>query len=64
MSCILNAANEVANLAFREGRCTFLGMADVIEKTMQQAAFDGNPTLDTYLQTDAEARRIAQSLLT
>ena len=64
MPCILNAANEVANLAFREGRCTFLGMADVIEKTMQQAAFDGNPTLDTYLQTDAEARRIAQSLLT
>ncbi len=64
MPCILNAANEVVNLAFREGRCTFLGMADVIEKTMQQAAFDGNPTLDTYLQTDAEARRIAQSLLT
>lgn len=64
MPCILNAANEMANLAFREGRCTFLGMADVIEKTMQQAAFDGNPTLDTYLQTDAEARRIAQSLLT
>ena len=64
MPCILNAANEVANLAFREGRCTFLGMADVIEKTMQQTAFDGNPTLDTYLQTDAEARRIAQSLLT
>lgn len=64
MPCILNAANEVTNLAFREGRCTFLGMADVIEKTMQQAAFDGNPTLDTYLQTDAEARRIAQSLLT
>ena len=64
MPCILNAANEVANLAFREDRCTFLGMADVIEKTMQQAAFDGNPTLDTYLQTDAEARRIAQSLLT
>ena len=64
MPCILNAANEVANLAFREGRCTFLGMADVIEKTMQQAAFNGNPTLDTYLQTDAEARRIAQSLLT
>lgn len=64
MPCILNAANEVVNLAFREGRCTFMDMADVIEKTMQQTAFDGNPTLDTYLQTDAEARRIAQSLLT
>ena len=63
MPCILNAANEVVNLAFREGRCTFTGMADVIEKTMQQASFDSNITLDTYLQTDTEARRIAQSLL-
>lgn len=63
MPCILNAANEVVNLAFREGRCTFMGMADIIENTMQQTPFDVNPTLDTYLQTDAEARRIAQSLL-
>ena len=63
MPCILNAANEVVNLAFREGRCTFTGMADVIEKTMRQASFDSNITLDTYLQTDTEARRIAQSLL-
>lgn len=63
MPCILNAANEVVNLAFREGRCTFTGMADVIEKTMQQVSFDSNITLDTYLQTDTEARRIAQSLL-
>ena len=63
MPCILNAANEVVNLAFRKGRCTFTGMADVIEKTMQQASFDSNVTLDTYLQTDTEARRIAQSLL-
>ena len=63
MPCILNAANEVVNLAFREGRCTFMGMADIIENTMQQTPFDVNPTLDTYLQTDTEARRIAQSLL-
>ena len=63
MPCILHAANEVVNLAFREGRCTFTGMADVIEKTMQQVSFDSNITLDTYLQTDTEARRIAQSLL-
>ena len=63
MPCILNAANEVVNLAFREGKCTFNGMADIIEKTMQQATFDSNPTLDVYLKTDAEARHIAQSLL-
>lgn len=63
MPCILNAANEVANQAFREDKCTFLGMADIIEKTMQQATFDSNPDLDVYLRTDTEARRIAQSLL-
>ena len=38
MPCIVNAANEIVNLAFREGRCSFLGMGEVIEKTMQPAA--------------------------
>lgn len=63
MPCILNAANEVANLAFREGRCSFLGMADIIAKTMDTATFDSHPDLDVYLQTDQEARRIATALL-
>lgn len=63
MPCILNAANEVANAAFRRGECSFLGMAEVIERTMQQASFDKTPNLDTYFQTDAEARQIAASLL-
>lgn len=63
MPCILNAANEVANAAFRRGECSFLGMAEVIERTMRQASFDKTPNLDTYFQTDAEARQIAVSLL-
>ena len=63
MPCILNAANEVVNAAFRDNRCSFLGMADVIERTMQQATFDKSPDLDVYLQTDAEARAIAQGLI-
>ncbi len=63
MPCILNAANEVVNAAFRRGECSFLGMADVIEQTMRQASFDKTPNLDTYFQTDAEARQIAASLL-
>lgn len=63
MPCILNAANEVANAAFRRGECSFLGMAEVIECTMRQASFDKTPNLDTYFQTDAEARQIAASLL-
>lgn len=63
MPCILNAANEVANLAFRQGKCTFLGMADVIEKTMEKATFVEKPTFNTYFETDREARKIASSLI-
>lgn len=63
MPCILNAANEVVNEAFRHNRCGFLQMADIIEKTMHQATFDATPTLDTYFKTDAEARAIAREQL-
>lgn len=64
MPCIVNAANEIVNLAFREGRCSFLGMGEVIEKTMLRATFDAKPDYEVYLQTDAEARRLATELLT
>lgn len=64
MPCIVNAANEIVNLAFREGRCSFLGMGEVIEKTMQRATFDAKPDYEVYLQTDAETRRLATELLT
>lgn len=64
MPCIVNAANEIVNLAFREGRCSFLGMGEVIEKTMRRATFDAKPDYEVYLQTDAEARRLATELLT
>ena len=63
MSCIVNAANEIVNAGFRKGECGFLQMADIIEETMAKATFDSNPDLDVYLQTDAEARRIAKELM-
>ena len=63
MPCILNAANEIVNRAFLEDRCTFLQMSDVISDTMQRCTFSNNPDYDTYIQTDAEARRIAAELL-
>ena len=63
MSCIVNAANEIVNAGFRKGGCGFLQMADIIEETMAKATFDSNPDLDVYLQTDAEARRIATELM-
>lgn len=63
MSCIVNAANEVVNEAFRKDKCGFLQMGDIIAETMQRATFVKKPTLDDYLMSDAEARRIAASLL-
>lgn len=61
--CTMNAANEVVNEAFRHDRCGFLQMADIIEATMQRAAFIAQPTYDDYIASDAEARRIAESML-
>lgn len=61
--CIMNAANEVVNEAFRHDRCGFLQMADIIDATMQRATFIAQPTYDDYIASDAEARRIAASML-
>ena len=63
MPCIVNAANEVVNRAFLEDRCGFLQMGQVIEQTMQRVSFDGNPSYVTYVETDAEARRVAKEIL-
>ncbi len=63
MPCIVNAANEVVNRAFLEDRCGFLQMGQVIEQTMQRVAFNASPSYDTYVETDAEARRVAGEIL-
>lgn len=63
MPCILNAANEVANEAFRQHHCGFLDVPRIIEKTMQRVPFDAHPSLDIYLQTDNEARRVAEEFI-
>ena len=63
MPCIVNAANEVVNEGFRKGRCSFLGMGEIIEKTIAKATFSATPDYDTYIATDAEARRIAAELM-
>ena len=63
MPCVLNAANEVVNLAFREGRCGFLQMSDVIASSMQRTTFIAEPTYEDYVQTDREARKIAKELI-
>ena len=63
MPCVLNAANEVVNLAFREGKCGFLQMSEIIGQTMDKTVFIAKPTYEDYVQTDKEARQIANNLL-
>ena len=44
-------------------RCSFPQMADIIAATMQRVPFSNTPDYDVYVQTDAEARRVAHSML-
>lgn len=61
---ILNAANEVANAAFRNGRSSFLGIARVVEEVLQSAEIRPVSELDLVLEADAWARRRAEEVLT
>ncbi|HZH64131.1 MAG TPA: 1-deoxy-D-xylulose-5-phosphate reductoisomerase [Flavisolibacter sp.] len=63
LPCILNAANEIAVYAFLRNRIGFLDMTDVIESTMQKVTFLKKPSLDDYLDSDAEARNYAADLI-
>lgn len=63
MPCILNAANEIVNRGFLDDKCGFLDMPRIIEETMARVAFDASPSYDTYIATDAEARRVATELM-
>ncbi|HEX6333268.1 MAG TPA: 1-deoxy-D-xylulose-5-phosphate reductoisomerase [Flavisolibacter sp.] len=61
--CVLNAANEIAVYAFLRNRIGFLDMTDVIERTMGKVPFIQKPSLNDYLDSDAEARHFAADLI-
>lgn len=63
LACILNAANEVAVDAFLKDRITFLQIADINEKCMNEVAFIKNPTYEDYVKTDEETRKFAEQLI-
>ena len=63
MPCLLNAANEVANLAFREEKIAFLDIPKIISSTMERATFVQRPSLDDLFASDAEARQMAGEML-
>lgn len=63
LPCIMNAANEIAVYAFLKNRIGFLEMTDVIENVMCKIPFIESPTLEEYLDSDAEARTLAADII-
>lgn len=63
MPCIVNAANEVLNEAFRAGRITFLQIGDTLRRMMVLAPFEAHPTLETYIETDKVVRQLTEELI-
>ncbi|MDE5560293.1 MAG: 1-deoxy-D-xylulose-5-phosphate reductoisomerase [Bacteroidaceae bacterium] len=61
--CVVNAANEVVNLAFRQGQCGFLQMADVISECLARIEHIDTPVLEDYLETDRLTRAAASELI-
>jgi 1-deoxy-D-xylulose-5-phosphate reductoisomerase len=58
-ACVINAANEIANEAFRKDQIGFTDIYRIIMATVDAVPFVAAPTLDDYIQTNAEARRFA-----
>lgn len=62
--CVLNAANEIVNLAFRERKISYPMIAEIIEKTIHAIEVVNNPTLEQLIEIDGQARAFALSLVT
>jgi 1-deoxy-D-xylulose-5-phosphate reductoisomerase len=61
MPCVLNAANEVAVAAFLDGRLPFLGIPEVVERTLNDVEGKEARSLEELEAVDAEARRVASA---
>ena len=62
LPAVLNAANEVANEAFRQGSLTFPGIWHVVEETMNQVKHIGSQELGVVVNADLEARKVAHEI--
>ena len=63
MPCVLNAANEVAVDAFLRDKISFLKMSDLIANCMEKITFVKNPSLEDYINSDANTRSLAKKIL-
>ena len=63
MPCVLNAAGEITNLAFREGRIKFTDIPRLIERAMHEAYFIAQPTLEDLFATDDAVRKLTSGYI-
>jgi len=61
--CAVNAANEIVVDAFLKDQIKFTEIFEIIEKTVNKINFANRSDVDTYLNTDKEARIIAKELI-
>lgn len=61
--CILNAANEIVVDAFLKNKVGFLEMSDIIESCLEKIIFIEKPSLNDYIQTNDETRKLASSFI-
>ncbi|MEN8793121.1 MAG: 1-deoxy-D-xylulose-5-phosphate reductoisomerase [Flavobacteriales bacterium] len=59
-ACVLNAANEITNKAFLDGKISFLQIGDINENTIEKSEFIAMPTLEDYIETNKLARKLAE----
>lgn len=61
--CVLNAANEVVVEGFLEGRISFLEMAKLIERVLEQHIAGDPQTIEDVLEMDEWARQTTATLM-
>jgi 1-deoxy-D-xylulose-5-phosphate reductoisomerase len=57
--CILNAANEIVVDAFLHDKISFTDMSDIIEQVLSKSNYIAKPSLDDYILSNEEARKLA-----
>lgn len=60
---VMNAADEIAVEAFLQGRLGFLGIPEVVSRTIEMVEWRDPETVDEVVEVDREAREMAASLI-
>ncbi len=63
LACVMNAANEEVVYAFLKNTIGFLDMTEIIEKTMEEISYIDEPSIETYINSDQEARNMARQFI-